>query len=149
MTKVFEHRGWRTWVKALLGFAMAVAGFIMYGEIPEGTLRIAAIVLFGCGLLLTRYYGAQSGRIREMVRDGEKPRLKHHAAAIFLRLLIALAATTSAIWIWIDLATETWVRWVPIVGGVVSALMAIHFFRELLIRTAAVREYGFKADPAS
>jgi hypothetical protein len=137
VTRVFVHRGWRTWLKALLGLAMTAAGFVMYGEIGEGTLRIAAIVLFACGLLLTRYYGVQSGRIREMTREGETPRLRHHVGAILLRLLVALAATASAVWMWLELATETWVRWVPIVGGVVSALLTVHFFREILIRAAA------------
>jgi hypothetical protein len=137
VAKTFRHHPWRTAFKALLGIALTTAGFILHGYVREEAMIIASVVLFASGLMLTRYYGVQSGQLRSLALENLPYRLRHTGLAILLRLLLALAAAGSCVWIWVKASPEGWFRYVPMAGLVAAGLLTVHFFRELVIDTVA------------
>jgi hypothetical protein len=137
MAKTLSHHPWRTWVKALFGMALTTAGFILHGVVSGVHLQGASIILFASGLLLTRHYGVQAGQLAALGRENRPYRLEHGTVAIFLRLVFALAAAASCAWIWLEAKPADWIQFVPIVGFAVAALLAIHYFRELILEAVA------------
>ena len=135
--RTVTHHPVRTWVKATWGMALTTAGFLLHREVQAETLRVASIVLFAAGLLLTRHYGIQAGQLRALRRERLPYRLDHRTPGILLRLTLALAAAGSCAWIHFETALSSWLRYVPIVGLALSLLLVLQYFRRLVLGAVA------------
>ena len=143
MLRIVAHHPIRTWIKAVFGVALAASGFVLYGAATLPELEVASVVLFAGGLLLTRYYGIQTGQLKTLGKDGQSYRLAHSALGVLVRLVIALAAAASCV-LWIVLQPDAveWLIWVPRIGLAVAVLFTLQYFRRLVLRTVEEKKVG-------